>query len=251
MALDEAVLDAVARGDVAPTLRLYAWHPPCISSGYGQNLAEFDRARLAADGIGLVRRPSGGRAVLHKDELTYCLCVPEGDRRVTGGVLESYRRTSDGLLEGLRRLGVPSEMAEGRKAEDGASAACFDSPSRYELTATGRKLVGSAQWRHNGGVLQHGSVPLNGDVTELVDYLALDEAERERARDVLRRRAGTVSQALGRTVCFSEVAAALSEGLAGKLDIEWVSADLSGEELLRAEVLAREKYGSQSWLTRS
>jgi lipoate-protein ligase A len=252
MAVDEAVLEAVVSGDSPPTLRFYDWRPPCLSTGYAQKLSDFDIERLAADGVELVRRPSGGRGVLHRNELTYCLCIPEGDWRVGGGLLESYRRISDGFLAGLARLGVSGELAQGHGEDKGAaSAACFDSPSRYELTATGRKVIGSAQWRHGGGVLQHGSVPLNGDVADLVDYLALGETDRQRAREVLWRHAATVSQALGRPVAYGQVAEALAAGLAGALAVFWEPAALTATELARAEMLVREKYGTEGWNART
>jgi len=257
MALDEAVLESVTAGAAPPTLRFYDWQPATISIGYAQRIGDFDEQRIAAAGLGFVRRPSGGRGVLHRHEVTYCICCPDSDWRVAGGVTESYRRLSDGFLTGLRQLGVDGRLATSMAAgaagerEKAGSAACFDAPSRYELTATGRKLVGSAQWRSGGGVLQHGSVPLAGDVAEIVDYLALSERERERARDLLARRAGTVSQAVGRVVTFAEVARAIAEGLAQSLAISWSVSSLSEAELARAQCLAARKYGTEEWNRRA
>lgn len=249
MAIDEAMLEAVVAETAPPTLRFYSWQPVTISIGYAQKTADFDLPAITAAGLGFVRRPSGGRGVLHRHEVTYCICCHDDDWRVGGGVTESYRRLSDGFLTGLRTLGVDGAMAASAAGERGkaASAACFDAPSRYELTATGRKLVGSAQWRSMGGVLQHGSVPTNGDVAELVDYLALSEADRERARDLLWRRAGTVSQAVGRPVSFAEVAHAIARGLAETLQIEWQPETLTDAESQRAEFLAAGKYGTEEW----
>ncbi|MHB0875183.1 MAG: lipoate--protein ligase family protein [Anaerolineae bacterium] len=247
MAIDEAVLEAVTAGQSLPTLRFYEWRPPTISIGYAQKVADFDLPGLTAAGLGFVRRPSGGRGVLHRHEVTYCICCSDDDWRVAGGVTESYRRLSDGFLAGLRTLGVDGAMAPSGEHQKAASAACFDAPSRYELTATGRKLVGSAQWRSGGGVLQHGSVPINGDVTELVDHLALSEADRQRARDLLWRRAGTVAQAIGRPVSFAEVSRAIAAGLAATLSIEWQAGPLSEAEQARAQALVAEKYGTPEW----
>jgi len=251
MGIDEAILESVASREQAPTLRFYAWQPPSISIGYAQSAADFDEARIASAGLGFVRRPSGGRGVLHRHEVTYCICCPDDDWRVAGGVTQSYHRLSEGFLTGLRRLGLDGAMASGAEHEKVASAACFNAPSRYELTATGRKLVGSAQWRSGGGVLQHGSVPLDGDVAEIVDYLALSETERARARNVLLRHAGTVAQAVGRPVSFTEVAAAIAAGLAECLDIEWSEACLSVAETARAESLAANKYSTDGWNRRA
>lgn len=251
MAVDEAVLEAVSAGRVPPTLRFYDWQPPCLSIGYTQKVAEFDLERVERQGLGFVRRPSGGRAVLHRQELTYCLCVPGDDWRVAGGVIDAYRRISDGFLAGLRLLGVASALAAAAGGDKALSAACFDAPSRYELLATGKKLIGSAQWRHNGGVLQHGSVPLAGDVAAVVDYLVLGSGDEIRARDVLRRRAGTVSEALGREVTAQEVAQALATGLAEALRIEWRRERLTESEMEAAMALARDKYGTPAWNLRA
>jgi len=251
MALDEAVSRAVAAGRSPATLRIYSWEPACLSIGYAQKCKDFDLALLEARGMGFVRRPSGGRAVLHKAELTYCLCAREDDPRVAGGVLESYKRLSAGFLSGLRLLGLQAALTANHDGSSGTLAACFDAPGRYELTAGGRKVIGSAQWRHHGAVLQHGSVPLSGDVSEVVDYLRLGEKEKERARAVLRERAATLLQVLQRQVSFSEAAAALTTGLAAELQVNWETAGFSDYELAAAERLAKEKYGNQSWNRRS
>lgn len=251
MGLDEAVLESAERGDSPPTLRFYRWRPTCLSIGYSQTAQGFDLAALARRGWGFVRRPSGGRAVLHRDEVTYCIAAPAADWRMAGGVLESYRRLSAGFRCGLSLLGLPVSDERNAVTVGGTSAACFDAPSRYELTAAGRKLVGSAQWRRGDGVLQHGSIPLSGDVGEVVDFLKLPKEERERARDLLRQRAATVAQALGRTAGFDEVVDALARGLALTLGITWEEAPLTRDELRRASGLAQTKYESDAWNLRS
>ena len=106
MAVDEAILQANAAGSRLPTLRFFGWTPPCLSLGYGQRAADVDLQRLAALGYDLVRRPTGGRAILHTDELTYSVIAPRDEPRVSGGVLESYQQLSAGLLAGLHHLGL-------------------------------------------------------------------------------------------------------------------------------------------------
>lgn len=106
MAIDEAILLAVAEGKAPPTLRFYGWEPPCLSIGYSQSMGEVDVDRCRKAGIGLVRRPTGGRAILHADELTYSVVAPQTEPRVAGGVIESYRRLSLGLVAGLRALSL-------------------------------------------------------------------------------------------------------------------------------------------------
>jgi len=251
MAIDEAILEAVIAGRVAPTLRFYGWDPPCLSIGYAQKAEEFDLERLREASIGFVRRPSGGRAVLHRCELTYCLCCVGTDWRMSGGVIESYRRVGEGFVDGLRSLGAVAGLGTVAGSSNVRSGACFDAPSRYELLASDRKVIGSAQWRHKGGVLQHGSVPLYGDVAEIADFLRLGEERRERVRKLLRRRAGTVSEVVGRPVSWHEVGEALARELGKKLHIEWQIGELTCDEIARARELASEKYGSDTWNLRA
>ena len=254
MAVDEAILQAVAAGQAPPTLRFFAWDPPCLSLGYAQPLADVDLGRLAERGWGLVRRPTGGRAILHTDELTYSIIAPMDEPRVVGGVVESYRQLSAGLLRGLEQLGL---AARADKKADGQSApaapagllpVCFEVPSDYEITANGRKLLGSAQVRKQGVVLQHGTLPLAGDIARICDALTFAEpAERERVRARVRARAATLADVLGRTVAWPEAAAALQAGLGRALNLSFAVEALTPEEGRRAEQLTAEKYGAAAW----
>src|SRR5918996_5777000 len=112
MALDEAILEHIGRGASLPTLRLYAWNPACLSLGYAQPFADIDSARLNERGWEVVRRATGGRAILHTDELTYSVIAPNDEPRVAGSVLESYNRLAQALLLGVQNLEVPVEMKE-------------------------------------------------------------------------------------------------------------------------------------------
>src|SRR5579863_810911 len=181
MALDEAIMDAVAAGEVPPTLRFYQWAPPGLSLGKRQPLSGVDLAACARDGVDVVRRATGGFAILHTDELTYSVATTPDDPRAAGAILDAYRSLSQGLLAGLRRLDVPAVMNPVVPGgTHNASAACFEVPSAYEITAGDYKLIGSAQTRPAGRVLQHGSLPLHGDIARVVAYLAFEsEAERE------------------------------------------------------------------------
>src|SRR5690606_2640196 len=143
MAVDDAILTAVARGDAPPTLRFYDWSPPCLSLGYAQKSADADLTRLAAAGWDVVRRPTGGRAILHIDELTYSVAVPEDHPLASGGIVDSYRRISAALLAGLQRLGAQVDARPREGSLRGAGPVCFEIASHYEITVNGRKLVGS------------------------------------------------------------------------------------------------------------
>jgi lipoate-protein ligase A len=252
MAVDEAILSGVREGDSPPTLRFFAWSPPCLSLGRNQPLADVDLAACRAAGVDIVRRPTGGRAILHVDELTYSVALLQTDPRAAGGILESYRHLSQGLLAGLRRLGVPAVQAVGqRKPAADLTAVCFETPSDYEITAGGHKLVGSAQWRSQGGVLQHGTLPLDGDITRIVACLALSDAEREAQRRDLRTRATTLAESLGRTVPFALVAQALADGFAEALDLTLIPGELTARERALAADLRSTRYAAPDWTGRT
>lgn len=239
MALDSAIAEAVATGESPATVRFYAWRPICLSLGRRQPLDGVDLVRCAADGVDVVRRPTGGWAILHADELTYSIAAPGDDPRTTGAILDAYRKLSAGLVAGLRRLGADASMnPEDPFGVHNTSAACFEVPSAYEITAAGRKLIGSAQTRSQGRVLQHGSLPLHGDIARVARYLAYAHAdERERLRAHLSERAATLSQLLGRQVAYDEAVDAMRAGFADALNLELASGAYTAGELTRAESL--------------
>ncbi|MBN1811267.1 MAG: lipoate--protein ligase family protein [Anaerolineae bacterium] len=247
MAIDEAILHATATGKTPPTLRLYAWEPPCLSLGQAQKVSDVDLSALRAAGFDLVRRPTGGKAILHIDELTYSVIAPETEPRLAGGVVESYRHLSAGLIRGLEKLGgtgiAADQRAENRRLE---GPVCFEVPSDYEITAGGRKLVGSAQMRAQGAVLQHGALPLHGDIARICPLLATHpDPSRVRAR------ATTVEAALGKHIAWDEAAAALAEGFAEALNLYLELEYLAEEERIQAKRLRDEKYGTQTWTRRA
>jgi len=248
MAVDEAILQAVARGQAPPTLRLYAWEPPCLSLGRNQPWEEADPAALAARGWEIVRRPTGGRAILHTDELTYAVIAPAQHPLMRGGVLPSYRRIARGLLAALHLLGIPAQM-EGEKTPAAApQAVCFETPSSYEITVHGRKLLGSAQARQAGAVLQHGSLPLTGDIGRIAAVLRFpDEATRTRAAADVRARAITASRTAGREITWVEAADAFRQGFAQALGIAFQPQALSAAEQALAESLHNHKYATEAW----
>lgn len=246
MALDEAIMDAVAEGTAPPTLRFYAWAPPCLSLGKRQPLDGVDLARCAADGVDVVRRATGGFAILHTDELTYSIATRPDDPRADGAILDAYRKLSAGLVAGLHILGLPARMnSVVPGGVHNASAACFEVPSAYEIVTGERKLFGSAQARPGGRVLQHGSLPLTGDIARVVRYLALDaEDDQASLERHLRERATTLSDALGRPVSYDEAATALARGFAEALNLTLKPGDVSEAELRLAKSRLAEKVVS-------
>jgi lipoate-protein ligase A len=245
MALDEAILEAVGRGDSLPTLRLYAWEPPCLSLGYAQPVSDVDLARLRARGWDLVRRPTGGRAILHTDELTYSVTAPLDEPRVAGTLLETYNRLAQALVAALRQLGLPVEVQEHSAAPNGQNTnpVCFEVPSTYEITVGGKKLVGSAQARRKEGVLQHGTLPLTGDLARIVQVLVFpDEDARQAAAERLLGRAVTVESALGRLVTWDQAAESYVVAFQETLQLDLQPGEISPAERECARELEEMKY---------
>jgi lipoate-protein ligase A len=246
MAEDEAILRAVTAGQVLPTLRFYAWEPACLSLGRTQKVADVDLDAVRAAGFGLVRRPTGGKAILHADELTYSVTAPEAEPRVAGSIVGSYRHLSAGLVRGLELLGVRTLVVD-RRVENcrPGGPVCFEVPSDYEITVGGRKLVGSAQMRARSAVLQHGTLPLYGDISRICPLLvAHPDAARVRAR------ATTIREALGRPVTWGEVADALAEGFAEALNLCLEPGTLTDEERAWVKELRAKKYATDEWTYR-
>ena len=243
MAVDEAILRAVAAGQVPTTLRLYAWEPGCLSLGRAQPADDVDWQALAAAGFDIVRRPTGGKAILHVDELTYSVVVPEAEPRVGGGIVDSYRRLSAGLVRGLERLGVTDLVADQRAGNrQSEGPVCFEMPSDYEITAGGRKLAGSAQMRARSAVLQHGAVPIHGDITRICPLLT---AHPDPGR--VRARATTIEEMLGRAAAWREVADAMVAGFAEALNLRLEPGTLTDGERAVAQRLRVEKYATGEW----
>ena len=253
MAIDEALLDIIGQDQALPTLRLYAWEPACLSIGYAQPCVDIDRKRISDLVWDWVRRPTGGRAILHTDELTYSVIAPLTEPRVAGSVLESYLRLSTALLSALHTINIHAEALPinptGNTRENGA--VCFEVPSNYEIVIDGMKLIGSAQARRKNGVLQHGTLPLWGDLTRITNVLVYPtETKRREAALCLLSHATTVETVLGYEVSWEKAAQAFIAGFQSVLDLEFVQGNLSDREMQRAETLKEEKYNHPGWLER-
>ncbi|MEB3328135.1 MAG: lipoate--protein ligase family protein [Candidatus Sericytochromatia bacterium] len=215
MALDEALLEAHRQGLSPPTLRLYGWAKPTISLGYAQRLTPAELGAWRAAGAAVVRRPTGGRAVVHAGDLTYSI-VTTG---LPPGVMASYRVLSEALAAGLARLGVAPCLAPG-SAPPGRSVACFASTTPADLGVGGLKLVGSAQVRRHGAVLQHGCLYLRR--TPWLSLLPHQEG------------VGTLEDALGRLPAAEEVGEALATGFAEALGLALKPGEISAWEATQA-----------------
>lgn len=227
MAVDAALMESVRAG-APPCLRFYRWDPPCLSLGRNQPAAgRYDLDALRAAGVETVRRPTGGRAVLHDRELTYSVVAPEG---ALGGPRASYAAINRALVAGLRRLGVPAELQPraGRRAAALSLAPCFRDPAEGEVVVAGRKLVGSAQWREAGVVLQHGSLLLRGDQREVREW-TLGERAPDGGKPPAR-----LAELCDPLPSWDELTGALAAG--------WEEA--VGTALLRAELAPAEREGA-------
>ena len=244
MATDEVLLREVAARRSPPTLRLYAWSPPALTLGRGQPFADADVARLAADNVTLLRRATGGTAVFHGDELAYTVAVTNDEPRLTGGIAESYQGLSAALLYALEKVGLHNAEASAHAEHRGGprSPVCFELPSDYEITVGARKLFGSAQMRIKGGILQHGTLPLSGDIARIGDYLT---ARPPAAR--IRAHALTLHDALGHTVAWREIAGALVAGFTATLNLTLIAISLTPAERRLIDQLVTEKYTNPAW----
>ncbi|MDF2962803.1 MAG: octanoyltransferase LipM [Paenibacillus sp.] len=259
MAVDEAILTAHSEGKVPPTVRFYGWDPATLSIGYFQKAAEeIDFDQLRQEGLGFVRRPTGGRAVLHDKELTYSIIVSESYPGIPSGVTEAYRVLSEGLLLGFRKLGLDARMVQLESEEDKSkyasmgSAACFDSPSWYELVVEGRKIAGSAQTRQKQVVLQHGSILLDMDVDQLFRVLKFsNERLQARLKQQFVHKAVAINdlcRSLGRQpVDLPEVEDAFRAGMAEGLGVTLEDGGLTEYEQELVRQLMEEKYANDVW----
>ena len=254
MALDEACLLSSAERRSLPTLRLFSWEPPTLSLGYAQKSSEVNFQELHDRGWGIVRRPTGGRAILHTDELTYSVTAPLDDPVMAGSLLDSYQRISTALLLALNLLGVDArgdavyKVAQDQSKKD---PVCFEVPSSFEITVSGKKLIGSAQARKHNGVLQHGSLPLTGDLSRITQVLLYPSKEKQQEGIIrLLSHAGTIESLTGKVVSFEMAAQALIKAFSMELELDLVASKPSSEELLQTHELMVNKYQSDEWTLR-
>ncbi len=238
MAVDEALLESVSSGASGPVVRLYGFEPATLSVGRFQRTAgSIDFERLAADGLIFVRRPSGGQAVLHAEELTYAVILGK-DHLIPFGKRQVYRFAAPLLLAGLTALGVRSAASSTAQRGNPLNPDCFGSTGEYEIdAASGRKLVGSAQMLSRTAVLQHGSIPLTRMNRKITRYLLTEAGDPSHA--------SSVSEEMGEPVDFVAARSAFAHAIGAALQATPNS--LTEEERERAERLYREKYTGDAW----
>ncbi len=235
MAIDEAMVRACESGGAPPTLRLYEWKVPTLSIGYMQDATPF-----LGYPIPVVRRITGGRAVLHHAEITYSIVCGTGTRLFSYTISGVYRAVSACIVKALQDMGIRAGLSRGRSADSGSREACFDAPSRYEITVGGKKLVGSAQRRFRGALLQHGSILLDIDRDVVRDIFGDGLLKRMTSlSDISIHRHWAVDKE-----AFKE---ALIQRISEGLGVSFVKAGLSEAEMYIRGRLLEEKYSKQEW----
>ena len=252
MGMDEAIAGSVQAGVSPPAFRVYGWTPPAISFGYAQRIdREVNLEGCRRLGIDLVRRPTGGRAVLHWEELTYSVVCRWDDPTLGGSLGAAYRTIGEGLAAGLRRLGVEAAMEQTghvpvRPRGSGIAPPCFSSAARSEIMVNGRKLVGSAQRQMGDILLQHGSVLIGAAHLQIVEAMSLAPEVRTRIRESLRSSTICLDE-LVEGITFEKLAESLRIGMEERFKVRIRAEKAYTEEYAAAERLKAEKYGTAQW----
>lgn len=255
MAMDEALLDWHSEGLIPPIIRFYEWNPATLSIGYFQSVEkEIDMEAVKRLGLGFVRRPTGGRGVLHEHELTYSVIVTESYPSMPATVTEAYRVISEGLLLGFQNLGldayfsVPNTDEQKENLKKPKSAVCFDTPSWYELVVEGKKVAGSAQTRQKGVILQHGAILLDLDEDKLIQtFKFASDKVRDKVRKGLSQKAVSINKIISKPITIEECKTAFKKGFEDALEIELVEYTLTQEQQEYVKELETTRYANDEW----
>lgn len=246
MAIDESILTHHLKGEVPPTLRVFRWSQPSISLGRFQSIErEIVSEQCLERGVALVRRPTGGRAVYHRDEFTYSIVMSKRFG-VPSGVIAAYAFLAQGLLASLRFLGVQAELSDGHVSKN-PSAACFASSTQADLTSAGFKLIGSAQVWKDDTLLQQGSLPLDDRAAEFFTLLRFPhETARQEALELYAKKT-TPLHTFAPNATWDAVAGAFKSGFSTALQVDFVYDTLSHSEWELANQLVEDKYSKLEW----
>jgi lipoate-protein ligase A len=248
MALDEALLNSVANGDSLPVLRFYRWRPATVTLGYAQSVfkdLDLDVCRRA--GLDVVRRSTGGRAVLHDNEVTYSVIAPFNKGLFGNSILDCYRVISEVLQRTLVQLSLPAQLVPGKLRDDSQSATkaiCFTAPSQYELVINDRKVAGSAQKRQGQVFLQHGSIPIEVDL-ELLGKVLKSDVNSVTAGSL--SNVGWLNQWSVKPLTITDVEVPLAAMFSRHMQIKWQHSEPTSAELQEAKRMSTEKFGHSDW----
>ena len=232
MEFDEKLAHKFNNISDVPILRIYGWSPYTISLGFNQNILDFDSSKISQAGIDIVKRPTGGRAILHAHELTYSIVIPIGEQSPRS----IYRFINEGLMCGISLMGIQVNLSENsadfRKLyQESTSIPCFSSSAKNEIQFEGRKLVGSAQRRYGKIILQHGSFLLGPQHREITRYLAPHIDSMKTIEDDLNTKTIDAETILGRKISFENAAECIKQGFEKEHDI--VFEDLAANDIVR------------------
>jgi lipoate-protein ligase A len=246
MAIDEALLLRHLESQTPPTLRVFRWTRPSISLGRFQQVErEIHLERCEQEGIALVRRPTGGRAVYHRDEFTYSF-VSGRAYGIPAGIVAAYAYLAQGLIAALAQIGVHAELSEGRVSKQ-PSAACFASSTQADLTSGGFKLIGSAQVWKEDALLQQGSLPIDDRSAEFYALLRFPDEDARTQALARYREMTTPLHTFAPHVTWDEIAQAFRAGFSKALQADFQPGELTAEEWELARQLAEEKYSKLNW----
>ncbi len=248
MAIDEAIAIACEKGIAPPTLRLYTWNPPCISIGYFQDVNEaVDISECKRQNIDIVRRLTGGSAVLHNKELTYSIISSSKNQIFPMNIKGSYKAIADCLLQGLKNMGISGEIAES-PSKKRSWFSCFLNTSFYEISAKGKKLIGSAQKRWRNHFLQHGSIIISPSYTQLADFLRFNSDE-ERARfiNLHKEKSTSIENEAKKMPDMTEIISAIKKGFEESIGIKFFEEELTYFEKRETQRLLNERYENDNW----
>ena len=248
MAIDEALFRMHQQERQPPVLRFYGWKRPAVTLGYFQDVDdELNYAYCRDSGIPIVRRPTGGKAVLHGCDLTYSLVAGERSSLFSTDVVETYRIISGCIIRGLARAGIETQIVEeGRRGTPPGEGFCFATSYRHELLAGGKKICGSAQMRARGVFLQHGSVLVDLDPLAVCSAIGKTGDIERRAREIATV-VTSVREAAGDAVGMDDLCRAVAAGFEDVLHVRLAEGTLSPEEDVLKEKLLADKYSRDEW----
>jgi lipoate-protein ligase A len=248
MAIDEVLATKSVLQDKMSIFRVYRWQPFTISLGYNQDPNDLDLEKCKRDKIDVVRRPTGGRAVFHAEEVTYSIIIPKDSEFYSADILTTYNRINKGILNGLHLIGVKAELVE-RSLEEGEKSSaykdkipCFSKSAKFEIAFQGKKLVGSAQRRYENSILQHGSILIGTFHLRIAEYIkALKGARVERFQKALAEKTISISQILPTKINYERIMWAIKTGFQKSFNIYFFEGQLTPHENIEVQKLVK-KY---------
>ena len=247
MAIDEALLIMEKEKGFSPALRVYKFVPPTLSIGYFQSMKkEVNFTNCREMGFDYVRRPTGGRAVLHDKELTYSVTVAYPHKILGMSLLDSYHYLCKSIILAIDSLGGNAYFSS-REDNEISSPSCFAAPTFSDIIMNGKKVVGSAQMRNSYGLLQHGSILYHVNLEQIFYCFNMNPDRRKKLVKLAEEKISSLSDELGREITFDMIKDALKKGMEKLIGEQLIPTELTEEEKQLAEKLYREKYNTDEW----